>query len=532
VGLDLQLYSLSIHNPTSPDFEETLRSGRYDACLLHEDYIDQFSESLIKTIADDTPIILLSSQQSKSQAPDYFSDTLLVNSISAELLDKSLRFVREQKNHKRQLKALSLYDSLTQLPNRNNFQNQLSGTIAKHSRRKSSFSLLLINLDRFKLINDSFGYTIGDEILIRTSKTLKNNLRQNDMAARLGNDEFAILLDTGQVETMATRLMNELSQTLCLNEGDVRIHASIGVASFPKDGKTNNELIKAADIAIQNAKQRGGGLLWFYDASNLPGPFEHSWIETELYRGLKKEQLFLEYQPVVRSSDYSCVKLEALCRWLHPQKGVISPSEFIPVIEKSPMIIDLGRWVLKTVCKELKSLEKQSISLKIAVNVSMMQLCHTNFVSDVKQILAETGANADQLELELTESALMMDPLQSISTLTTLRALGIHIAIDDFGTGHSSLSYLVDLPIDVLKIDRSFIAKFTYSRKRESVVKAIIALARSLNLTTVAEGVEDNITAEYLLSLGCDLLQGYHISHPIKMDEALALEYMPKSANF
>jgi diguanylate cyclase (GGDEF)-like protein len=531
-GFDFTQYSLTVHNPKAIDCQSIVSSGRYDMCLLHEDFMDHFTTTTISSLVNQTPIILLSNKPHKNQASEHFSDTLLLDTLSAELLDKSLRYVQEQKRHKRELKALTLFDSLTQLPNRNNFQNELSLAIAKHSRRQSSFSLLLINLDRFKLFNESLGHAIGDEILIRTSKTLKMNLRQNDMAARMGNDEFAVLLETDQVETMAERLMNQLAQTLCLNEHDLRIHASIGVANFPQDGKNNNELIKAADTAVQSAKQRGGGLLYFYDASIQRQSFENSWIETEFYRALNKEELYIEYQPIVSAAENRCVKLEALCRWLHPEKGLVSPSEFIPVIEKTPMIIQLGLWVLQTVCHEIKLLEQKSLDIKITINISMMQLCHTNFTHDVKNILAETCVNANHLEFELTESALMMDPRQSINTLTSLRALGINIAIDDFGKGHSSLAYLVDLPIDVLKIDRSFISEFLSNRKRESVVKAIIALARSLNLTTVAEGVEDQRTADNLLALGCDLLQGFHISHPKEMNHVMTLDYMPKPVGF
>ncbi|MGH1485751.1 MAG: putative bifunctional diguanylate cyclase/phosphodiesterase [Cellvibrionaceae bacterium] len=514
-------YLLSFCDVDKEDYSSYVFSQRYDICLLDEKHIHAIPENTLFKIAESLPIILLSHQQQKSFTPEYFSDVILESTLSTELMDRSVRYIFEQKNYRRQLKALTLYDTLTQLPNRNHFQHRLTATIAQHARSKKSFSLLLIDLDRFKLINDSFGNETGDQFLIHTSKILKKNLRHNDMAARLGNDEFAVILDTDNVHPMADRLMRELSETLQYNDHEIRIHASIGIAKFPQDGKRHHELIKSADNAMQDAKKRGGGNFRFFDANKKNTIYEHSWIESEFYQALNKGQLFLEYQPLVTASTLDCKKLEALCRWNHPKKGLIPPDTFIPIIEKTPMIIDLGRWVLESVCKELSSLQNDDNNLKIAVNISMMQICHTNFIDDIKQILAATGANADKLELELTESALMIDPLQSISTLTSLRDLGIHIAIDDFGTGHSSLAYLVDLPIDVLKIDRSFIFEFTQSKKRESVIKAIIALARSLNLTTVAEGVEDAHTAEYLLSLGCDLLQGYHISRPMTLDKVI-----------
>jgi diguanylate cyclase (GGDEF)-like protein len=523
-------YLITLCNPNEEDYSKPTLLQRHDICLIDERHIANIPSEKLSKIAELIPILLLSHKKTKVDISNYFSDIVLSHTLSTELMDKSVRYIFEQKNHRRQLKALALYDTLTQLPNRNNFQHRLTATIAQHARRKSIFSLLLIDLDRFKLINDSFGHDAGDQFLIRTSKILKKNLRHNDMAARLGNDEFAIILETDQAQTMANRLMGELSETLQVDDRDVRIHASIGAAIFPRDGRTNSELIKAADNAMQNAKQRGGGNLCFFDANQQNQTLEHSWIEAEFYHALNRGQLFLEYQPVVTSDGLDCVKLEALCRWNHPDKGLISPETFIPIIEKTPMIIDLGRWVLQSVCRELTTLQYAPNPIKIAVNISMMQICHTNFIDDIKQILASTGASAEKLELELTESALMIDPLQSISTLSSLRELGVHIAIDDFGTGHSSLAYLVDLPIDVLKIDRSFIFEFVNSKKRESVIKAIIALARSLNLSTVAEGVEDKHTAAYLLSLGCDFLQGYYISRPMPINKVLTQLHQPELA--
>ncbi len=514
-------YTINHCDPQKEDYTHQVASQRYNVCFIDEQHLNTIPSGTLLNLTDTLPVILISHQKSKPETPLYFSDVILSDTLSAEIIDRSVNHIFEQKNHKRQLKALALYDTLTQLPNRNHFQHRLATIIAQHARKKSIFSLLLIDIDRFKSINDSFGYESGDQLLIQISKRLKKNLRNNDLAARLGNDEFAIILETDQPQLMAHRLMGALSELFQLGERDIPIHTSIGVSTFPQDGKSNTLLMKAADSALQHAKQKGGSNVYFYDASQQNLMLEQSWIETEIYQALNTEQLFLEYQPLIDAHNLNCIKLEALCRWQHPEKGLIPPTVFIPLIEKTPMIIELGRWVLETACRELALLQNGKQPLKIAVNISMMQICHSHFIDDMKQILASTGANANNLELELTESALMLDPLQSISTLSTLRELGISIAIDDFGTGHSSLSYLVDLPIDTLKIDRSFIYEFVHNRKRESVIKAIIALARSLELKTVAEGVEDQHTAEYLSLLGCDALQGYHFSHPMRLEKIL-----------
>jgi diguanylate cyclase (GGDEF)-like protein len=525
----LHRYSISLIDPLKTDLTERLSTENPDFCLLDVSYIDYLPEETISAIAQRVPTILLSQQsQPAHRTSSDFIDTLSTKQLSLDVLERSFRYIIEQKNHRRQLKALALYDALTQLPNRGHFQHQLSTTIAQHARRKQAFSLVIIDLDRFKLINDSMGHECGDEYLIQTSKVIKRNLRHNDIAARLGNDEFAIILQTDQAHSMAQRLMDEFSIPFRLEDRDIRIHASVGVASFPRDGKTNSELIKAANNAMQSAKQHGGSNLCFYDARQQQGTIETSWIEAEFYNALNSNQLFLTYQPQVTADRNLCVTLEALCRWHHPDKGLIPPDIFISAIEKTPMIVDLGHWVLETACRELADLQKQGQPFKVAVNISMMHICHSHFIDDLKEILAMTGADPTLLELELTESALMIDPLQSISTLSALRELGITIAIDDFGTGHSSLAYLVDLPIDILKIDRSFIYEFTYNQKRESVVKAIIALARSLQLKTVAEGVEDQHTSEYLMLLGCDYLQGYYFSKPMMMEEILN-QYAVKS---
>lgn len=513
-------YSLTQHDPQQESYKIPLAARHFDACLLDESTIDIMPAATLDAIARILPVILVSHLIHKRRPPKSIADVVLSHTFSADVLDRSLRYITEQKKYIRQLKALTLYDTLTQLPNRNHFQHKLASKIAKHSRNRTGFSLLIIDLDRFKYINASFGHDVGDNMLVHISKTLKKSLQPNDLAARLGNNEFAVLFINDDTNQQAQQLNESLSNTVECDGRTIRINASIGVSRFPQDGNTISQLMGTADYAMQEAKKRGGGSVCFYNATQQK-KLGLSWVEAEFHHALAEQQLFLEYQPLVSSSSGECVKLEALCRWHHPEKGLILPDTFIPVIEKTPMIAEMGRWVLKTVCNELARLQNQWPTLKIAVNISMMQVCRTRFIEDVRSILATTGVNPEQLELELTESALMMDPLQSISTLAKLRELDIHIAIDDFGTGHSSLSYLVDLPIDILKIDRRFIYDFIHHRKRESIVKAIIAMAKSLNITTVAEGVEDQQTANYLSTLGCDLLQGYHISHPTSLQQIL-----------
>ena len=509
--------------PQSPSgyLPKLLDVTKTDFCLIEETVVTVLGETMMSQLLGSVPTLLLRVDDTQSLPSSLcFADILSIHNLSAELLKRSIRYIREQQKHQQRLQELVLYDDLTKLINRRHFQHHLSAAIAHSSRRRHSFALLLIDLDRFKLINDSFGHEYGDEFLTYVSETIKHNLRQEDIAARLGNDEFAILLETRHAQVMAERLLRAFAEPFELQHREMRIHASIGIACFPQDGNDNSQLMKAANSAMMLVKQRGGGALGFYETTNQ-NTIDQSWIEREFYNAFNNGHLYLQYQPQVSADKRQCLTLEALCRWHDPEKGLIPPDIFIPAIEKTPMIIDLERWILESVCRELAVLQSLGKVIKIAVNISMVHICHSNFVDELKQTLALTGAYANQLEIELTESALMVDPLQTISTLKSLRELGVTIAIDDFGTGHSSLAYLVDLPIDILKIDRIFVRDCLVDRKRDSVIRAIIALARSLGLKTVAEGVEDEQTIQYLTDLGCNLLQGFYFGKPMLLADAL-----------
>jgi len=531
----------------------------YDIYLIDEEF-EQANYSYLEDGAD-TPIILLTqplpislstlispiakaSNQKNAEAPPLqtsqaspnFSsekkqrliDYLAKDKLSTEIIVRNIHHAIEQTKSRQQLEHLSLYDSLTGIPNRLFFQTELSKTFAQCSRRRMPFALVLINIDRFKSINDSLGHYWGDQCLVEISQRLEGLLKQEHFVARLGSDEFAVVIRSDSSETIlkiSQSITKKIRDSLVLNDKVFKLHSSIGIANFPKDGLQERTLLTSADQALRHAKQTIGSKISQFQVNRKN--LDESWVEAEFPNSLREQQLFLEYQMQVDTQSRQCTAVEALCRWLHPEKGLIPPDSFIPTIEKTPMIYDLGLWVINEACKNINKIRESfnNQEIKISINVSPSQLHHTNFIHDVKNIIQKHNIDPNYIELELTESALINQPEKVISILKELQQFGISFAIDDFGKGYSSLSYLVDLPINVLKIDRGFTADFINNKKRKSVIHAIVALSKGLELKTVAEGVEDARTANYLMSIGCDTLQGYYIGRPKKL-------YAEISSNF
>jgi len=444
------------------------------------------------------------------------------------------------KRQEDRLRYLAYYDPLTSLPNRRSFNEQLSRILKRSQRHNSSAALLFIDLDNFKRINDSIGHGRGDRLLVEIAKRLTMELRQDDAInyfseqsaededesgtasteiARLGGDEFTVVLsdvnDSVDVERVARRILNVLSEPIALQSHNPVVTPSIGIAIFPQDGRDPETLIRNADTAMYVAKADGRACYRFYDEKMNSRAIEQLKMEEELRNAMRNHELELRYQPQINTRTGEVVSVEALVRWKHPERGMVSPLEFIPVAERTGQIIELGEWVMGEVARHC--LYWDSLGMKpfrVCVNISPLQFNRPDLTEWISGFLKRAKLAPDRLELELTESAIMTDAKTNIAKLRSLKALGLHLAVDDFGTGYSSLSYLKRFPINTLKIDQSFVADL-HSPDGAAIVDAIIALAKTLNLRVIAEGVEDEYQLSYLVAKQCDLLQGFYFARPL-----------------
>lgn len=424
-------------------------------------------------------------------------------------------------NEKDKAYALASHDHLTQLPNRRLFMELAESHLARAKRSRQHYAVMFIDLDRFKLINDSLGHHVGDLLLQIIAVRLKNCLRESDIVSRFGGDEFVVMLpgvdDIEHISKIAEKIIASIAQPFeNLDGNDIETSCSIGIAIYPRDGISTALLIKSADDAMYRAKQSGQGRYVFFEQSahtNSGLSFE---LDQRFYKAIKNGELLLHYQPKVQASDFSVLGIEALVRWKHPKHGLIFPGDFIPMLESSDKIIELGDWVINQACKQLaewKSTNKKVVP--IAINVSTKQLLDKNFVNRVSQCLSKYSLEAKDIEFEVTESCLMNDTEVSVATLNAISALGIRLSLDDFGTGFSSLGYLKALPISEIKIDRSFIRDIRNDQSDKVIVASTITLAHNLGLTVVAEGVETLEQLVHLKTAGCDVVQGYYFSRPV-----------------
>lgn len=424
------------------------------------------------------------------------------------------------KENQQALEHLALHDPLTSLPNRNLFMDRLRQSIAKARRQKRQLALMFIDLDRFKNINDTLGHSSGDCYLQEIAARLGGCVRASDTVARLGGDEFVLLLedvhDRHAVARMARNFLRVMADSLALEGHELFPSASIGISLFPQDADNAEELMKCADAAMYQAKERGRNTFHFYTPELRSRAQDQLILESSLRQALEKEQFCLHFQPQFSLTRRRPVGLEALVRWQHPELGVISPDRFIPLAEDTGLIVPLGEWVLRTACQHHRQwLESGMRPMRMAVNLSRRQFLQTNLIEMVGDVLDDTGLPPEYLELEITESTIMTDANQAISTMRALREMGVHLAIDDFGSGYSSLSCLKQFPISKLKIDRSFVRDLTSTGENAAITRAIIALARSLNLEVVAEGIESKEQLRFLKKRGCHHGQGYLFSRPL-----------------
>jgi diguanylate cyclase (GGDEF)-like protein len=453
----------------------------------------------------------------------------------ARLIERVLRHVVERgvllaelERQRRIGLHLAHHDTLTDLPNRQLFRTQLRQLINQAHRHPRALGVMFLDLDRFKQINDTLGHRIGDLLLVAVARRLQGCVRETDIAARRGGDEFTVLLDgikRGQdAAKVAKKILAETARPYHIDGHELFITASIGISLFPADGADSESLVRNADIAMYRAKARGGNTYQFFMPEMTDLAVERMELENSLHQALERKQFVLYYQPQVDLVSGRIVAMEALIRWIHPEAGMIFPDEFIPLAEETGIIVAMGEWVLGEACRQAKRWDALGLPPVIqAVNFSARQFQFRRPVERIREVLSETGLDPSRLDLELTESALMKDPGFAMETLRKLRDMGVSISIDDFGTGHSSLAYLKRFPINKLKIDKTFIHSLLADRKDAAITNAIISMAHELELKAVAEGVETPEQLEYLRGPGCDEVQGYLFSRPVPADEAARL---------
>ncbi len=424
------------------------------------------------------------------------------------------------RERQRQLKYQATHDALTSLPNRIQLINHIEKEIIRISSRKLSIAMLLLDLDRFKEINDTLGHQLGDRVLQEVSRRLLSCLRQTDFVARLGGDEFALLLSgvtLDYAEEVAQRIVQSLQEPLKIDSFQLHIGGSIGIALYPLHGEDPDTLIRCADVAMYESKRRSCGYL-IYDPERDPNSVNRLTLVSDFHNALDQNKLRLHYQPKIDVKSGRVTGAEALLRWQHPEHGFIPPAELIPLAEKTGMINKLTRWVLKAAMQQCAHWVQQGHELSVAVNLSTWDLQDPRLAGYIKNLFEDCALGPQYLLLEVTESVMMADPEHAIETLNQLAGMGIELAVDDFGTGFSSLSYLKKLPIHELKIDKSFVIDMCKNDHDAVLVRSIIELAHNLGLSVVAEGVEDQQILDLLEILRCDKLQGYFISRPMSAD--------------
>ena len=519
-----------------------LSEGGFDVVLLDLSLPDGYGLDIatqVHTGVPSVPIVVLTGLDDETLAVQAVQkgaqDYLVKGQLDPRLLVRAMRYAIERHRLLKELELtrqrehyLSHHDDLTNLPNRTLLMDRLRQALTRAPWHKWWVAVLFIDLDRFKRINDTLGHNLGDLLLKEIAGRLIACVRNGDTVARLGGDEFTIILaDMAQAQDIpkvVPQILNCFSKSFILEGHETFITASIGISLYPNDGEDPETLLKNADTAMYRAKEEGRNNYQHFSPAMNVRTFDQLALENNLRRALERNEFLLYYQPQVSFKTRQIIGMEALLRWRHPDLGLVSPARFIPVAEETGLIVPIGEWVLRTACTQNKAWQIAGLpSLLVAVNLSARQFQHKGLVEMIKRVLNETRLDPKYLELELTESILMRKEEDVITTLCELNAMGIGLSIDDFGTGYSSLSYLKRFPIHKLKIDRSFVRDIATDPDDPAIVRAVIALAHSLNMKAIAEGVETAEQLEFLRSLQCDEMQGYLFSLPLPAEEVTKL---------
>lgn len=522
--------------------EETFEICLFDYSLGERSGMDLLREAIRRGC--NVPIILMTGrgdsdvdlEAMRAGAADY----LCKRDMNRDLLDRSIRYAIQHRRAEDRIVRMAYYDNLTNLPNRALFHDRLKHALAHAERYEVNSALLFIDLDDFKRINDTLAHRIGDFLLqgiadrlsryIRTSDTVarQKEFGVTNTVARLGGDEFTVFLteinSLENVSKVARRILNILSQPFELEGHEVFITASVGIAIYPNDGKDMDTLLKNADIAMYHAKEEGKNNFQFYKQSMNAAALERLNMENSLRKAIDRDEFFLLYQPRMNIHTGEIVALEALLRWNHPERGTMLPADFIPVAEESGLIIPIGEWILRNACRQIQQWQKMDFFARTALslNISGRQFRQESLVRSIERTLGDFSLNPKYLELELTESVIMDNPEVTADVLKRLKGMGVTLSMDDFGTGYSSFNYLKRFPLDIIKIDQSFVQHVTKQAEDATIVQAMIAMAHSLRLTVVAEGVETEEQMAFLREHGCDEMQGYLLSQPAPPGDVLS----------
>ncbi len=528
---------------TSPSIEKLFGykceqlNGRKFPEIIHSEDLENFTSFLIavrnKTSAGNYPI----EWRVKNQLDGNWC---YVESIATNLLDDpnvsgivvNTRNINERKSLEMQLTYQAFHDTLTNLANRGLFRDRVEHAVLRAKRQNVPVAVLFLDIDNFKNINDSFGHSAGDQLLMTLAQRLQSCVRVGDTVARLGGDEFAVLLeDNKQPENaifVAERILEISNRPITLENREISVGVSIGIAISEMGAENANELLRNADVAMYIAKEKGKGRYVIFEREMHTKIVERLELEGDLRGAIENDEFVLNFQPIVRLANHQISGFEALVRWNHPTRGLVSPLDFIPLAEETGLIIPLGKWILREACSQIVRLQNQyEKTLTMTINVSGKQIQDPEFVASIYEILDATKALPQALILEITESVMMQDTKVMLERLHELKKIGVRLAIDDFGTGYSSLSYLQQFPIDILKIDRSFVKNVHLQAGESAVARTIVSLSETLQLSTIAEGIEHLEQLQILRDLGCEFGQGFYFAKPLteeQIDELLSKE--------